>query len=223
MINSREITELHSTLQRGYTELARRMKEKGFNYMGTSATYRCHDYQNYLYAQGRTRAGSIITNAKGGESLHNFRLAFDIYQNIKGKEYEEIFLKTAGTIWVAMGGTWGGNWTGFVDKPHFEYTGGLTLKQLQSGQRLATDTKMQWEKEITIINPVEPDSIEVKEVEEVRFNTLNEMPSWAIPTIEKLLKLGIIKGNDNTHTNLDLSLDMIRIFVSNDRAGFYGN
>jgi len=221
MTNSREIKELHNTLQRGYAELVRRMKEKGFSYMGTSSTYRCHNYQNYLYAQGRTEPGSIVTYAKGGESIHNFRLAFDIYQSIRGKEYEEIFLNVAGKIWTEMGGTWGGNWTGFIDKPHFEYTGGFTLKQLQGGQRLANDAKMSWEREVVIVKPeTEPD---LKEVEEVRFNTLNEMPSWAVPTIEKLLRLEILKGNDNTHTNLDLSLDMIRIFVSNDRAGLYGN
>ncbi|MCL2611273.1 MAG: M15 family metallopeptidase [Defluviitaleaceae bacterium] len=204
MTNSREIKELHSILQRGYAELVRRMKEKGFGYMGTSSTYRCHNYQNYLYAQGRTAPGNIVTYAKGGESIHNFRLAFDIYQNIRGKEYEEIFLNTAGKIWTEMGGTWGGNWTGFIDKPHFEYTGGLTLRQLQIGQRLANDAKMPWEREVVIVKPKpEPDP---KEVEEVRFNTLNEMPSWAVSTIEKLLRLGILKGKQKINLKIGTNL-----------------
>jgi len=34
--------------------------------------------QDALYAQGRTTPGSIVTNAKGGESWHNFGLAFDV-------------------------------------------------------------------------------------------------------------------------------------------------
>jgi peptidoglycan L-alanyl-D-glutamate endopeptidase CwlK len=34
--------------------------------------------QNELYAQGRTKAGKIVTNAKGGQSYHNYGLAFDI-------------------------------------------------------------------------------------------------------------------------------------------------
>lgn len=35
-------------------------------------------YQNHLYAQGRSDPGQIVTNAKGGESAHNFGLAADI-------------------------------------------------------------------------------------------------------------------------------------------------
>ena len=35
------------------------------------------DEQNALYAQGRTKAGPIVTNAKGGSSYHNYGLAFD--------------------------------------------------------------------------------------------------------------------------------------------------
>jgi len=34
--------------------------------------------QNALYAQGRTAAGKIVTNAPGGSSAHNFGLAADI-------------------------------------------------------------------------------------------------------------------------------------------------
>jgi peptidoglycan L-alanyl-D-glutamate endopeptidase CwlK len=34
--------------------------------------------QNALYAQGRTIPGSIVTNAKGGESWHNLGVAVDL-------------------------------------------------------------------------------------------------------------------------------------------------
>lgn len=51
-----------------------------------------------------------------------------------------------------------------------------------------------------------------------RFNTLDSLPDWAKPTIEKMITKGLLKGNGNS---LDLSLDMIRIFVINDRAGLY--
>jgi hypothetical protein len=44
-----------------------------------------------------------------------------------------------------MGGTWGGAWKGLVDRPHFEYTGALTLAQLQKGIRLEANIKMPWE------------------------------------------------------------------------------
>ena len=60
---------------------------------------------------------------------------------------------------------------------------------------------------------------EVEDIAPPRFNTLKEMPSWALPTIKKLIDKGHLKGDENG--NLDLSLDMIRIFVIHDRAGLY--
>lgn len=39
--------------------------------------YRSVAEQNELHAQGRTKPGKIVTNAKGGESFHNFGIAAD--------------------------------------------------------------------------------------------------------------------------------------------------
>ena len=41
-------------------------------------TLRTIKEQNDLYAQGRTKPGKIVTNAKGGQSYHNYGLAIDI-------------------------------------------------------------------------------------------------------------------------------------------------
>lgn len=51
-----------------------------------------------------------------------------------------------------------------------------------------------------------------------RYDTLAECPSWAQATVQKLMARGLING---TGTGLDLSEDMLRIFVINDRAGLY--
>jgi hypothetical protein len=51
-----------------------------------------------------------------------------------------------------------------------------------------------------------------------RFNTIDSLPEWARPTIQKMHDKGLLNGNGNS---LDLSLDMLRIFVVNDRAGLY--
>ena len=40
--------------------------------------FRTYAEQDALYAQGRTQLGSIVTNAKGGYSNHNFGIAFDV-------------------------------------------------------------------------------------------------------------------------------------------------
>lgn len=58
-----------------------------------------------------------------------------------------------------------------------------------------------------------------KEVEEVRYNTVEECPGWARETIQKLIDKGYLGGNGQ---GLDLSHDMVRVLVINDRAGVYG-
>jgi len=145
MINSRDILELHPTLQRGATELIRRARAIGLP-VGISSTYRDAEYQDYLYEQGRSRPGTIVTNARAGESVHNYRLAFDIFKNIKGSEYNDLaFFEAVGKLWIDMGGSWGGSWSGFIDRPHFEFTNGITVHQMQSGSRMPANTLMKWE------------------------------------------------------------------------------
>ena len=34
----------------------------------------------------------------------------------------------------SVGLEWGGRWTKFIDKPHCQYTGGLTIAQFKAGQ-----------------------------------------------------------------------------------------
>lgn len=66
------------------------------------------------------------------------------------------------------------------------------------------------------------------EVKPVRYNKISEMPGYAQPTIIKMVDKGIIGGagtakdENNRPADLDLSIDMIRVFVTNDRAGLYG-
>ena len=47
----------------------------------------------------------------------------------------------------------------------------------------------------------------------------DNMPSWAKPTIQKLMDRDIVQGDDKGR--LGLTMDVIRIFVANDRAGLY--
>ena len=61
----------------------------------------------------------------------------------------------------------------------------------------------------------------------MRYNKIAEMPSYAQPTIIKMVDAGFIGGGgaardeNNRPADLDLSIDMIRVFVINDRAGLY--
>ena len=84
---------------------------------------RSYSEQNRLFRQGRYHnPGNIITNVRGGHSCHNFGIAWDIGIFTKHKGY-----LPNGPLYdeVAKAGLtdtleWGGNWTRFVDKPHYQ-------------------------------------------------------------------------------------------------------
>lgn len=57
-----------------------------------------------------------------------------------------------------------------------------------------------------------------EEEQEMRYNEVEEVPEWGRLTIEKLINLQILNGNGE---GLNLTEDMIRLLVINDRAGLY--
>jgi hypothetical protein len=68
-------------------------------------------------------------------------------------------------------------------------------------------------------------------VEDVkRYNTVDEIKSeapWAVDTVEKLINKGVLLGRGNLKdeqgrpADLDLSEDMLRLLVINDRSSLY--
>ena len=70
----------------------------------------------------------------------------------------------------------------------------------------------------------------IEEGKEMRYNTLADIKAdknnapYYLPTVEKLLAKGILhgKGGDGDNTILDLGEDSIRVLVTLDRAGVYG-
>jgi peptidoglycan L-alanyl-D-glutamate endopeptidase CwlK len=114
-------------------------------------TLRSFKLQDELYAQGRTKPGKIVTNAKGGQSYHNYGLAIDIVLLID-KNGDGTF-ETASwqtnvdfdgdgvndwmevvKIFKSYGWEWGGDWK-FMDMPHFQKTFGKSIKQLQLSRK----------------------------------------------------------------------------------------
>lgn len=94
--------------------------DQGFDAKIISGT-RTYTEQDDLYSQGRTQPGEKVTNARGGYSNHNFGIAFDIGL-FNGKDYleESPLYDKAGLIGKSFGLSWGGDWSGFQDKPHYE-------------------------------------------------------------------------------------------------------
>lgn len=76
---------------------------------------------------------------------------------------------------------------------------------------------------IKILGYGRPDYAKYKNMEEeteVIYNYMdNNMPTWAKPTIQKLMDKGLLKGNEKGE--LGLNDTMLKIFVVNDRAGLY--
>ena len=104
---------------------------------------RTFDEQNKLFAQ-RPK----VTNAKGGQSIHNYGLAFDfcladggrtIWDTVKDFDGDKVadWMEVV-KVFKAAGYTWGGDFRSITDRPHFEKTFGHTWQQLlaikQSGK-----------------------------------------------------------------------------------------
>lgn len=111
-------------------ELAGRFrKATGLDLRVRSGRRTCAE-QNALYAQGRDGAGEIITHASGCTSWHVLGRAADLDPiTIAGQGQAEGVYRTAGAIWVGMGGVYGGNFAGFPDIGHFEWHPGLTIER----------------------------------------------------------------------------------------------
>lgn len=110
-------------------------------YFGAFMGLRTWEEQNALYAQGRTAPGKIITNAKGGQSWHNFGLAVDMAEDGSPNNAGIQWSWARNTDYLKMGShasdygvglEWGGLWKAFKDYPHVQLTRGLTL--VQAGQ-----------------------------------------------------------------------------------------
>jgi peptidoglycan L-alanyl-D-glutamate endopeptidase CwlK len=99
-------------------------------------TLRTIEEQDALYEQGRSLPGKIVTKAKGGQSYHNFKLAYDIAIRVNGQiDWNNMELyKQAGELGVSLGLEWGGDFKKIKDNDHFQYTFGMSLADLQAGK-----------------------------------------------------------------------------------------
>ena len=135
MINSRDISELNPKVAKLARKLIDECDKQNIDILITS-TYRDAESQNALYAIGRTKAGRKVTNAKGGQSFHNWRCAFDFVPIVNGKAmWNDIDLfNKVGIIGESLGLTWAGKWVRFPELAHFQYTNGLSLADFQEGR-----------------------------------------------------------------------------------------
>ena len=137
MIKSRDLTELLPIVQAKAHAFIDACKKEGIDIIITS-TYRDNASQDALYNQGRGNPGKIVTNAKGGESFHNYRCAFDFAPIVNGKvnwNDSALFTK-CGMLAESVGLEWAGRWKSFKELAHCQFTNGLSLSDLKAGKQV---------------------------------------------------------------------------------------
>lgn len=116
---SRSLDDLLPVVADSARELLRECTERGFPIFITS-TLRTFSEQAQLYAQGRTEPGRIVTNAREGESPHNYGLAFDVaFHTPPATDPYTGPWDAVGAQGKALGLEWGGDWK-HPDRPHFQ-------------------------------------------------------------------------------------------------------
>lgn len=134
---SRKIEDLHQVFQPMVRSLLEKgqaaIKDSGWIFFITDG-FRSFAEQTELYAQGRTKPGSIVTNAKAGQSAHNFGLAVDLAFQKDGKlSYDPTLYAKIYPIARTLGFELGADWTGFTDEPHFEHPNWEKLSNSNGG------------------------------------------------------------------------------------------
>lgn len=141
-------SKLHPWLDYKLGLLLKRCNEEGI-YLSITEGFRTKEYQDSLYAKGRTVPGKVVTNAKGStySSQHMWGIAFDIAINDSKLLYDTATIKKVAKIAKSskVGLKWGGDWKSIIDTPHF-YLGkwGSTTSELKSKYGTPDKFKKTW-------------------------------------------------------------------------------
>ncbi len=205
----KDISSLLPNAQAACRLFLKKCKEKDLKVRITE-TYRTQERQDKLYEQGRSEPGNIVTWTKN--SRHTARRAWDICQDIKGKEYSDTgFFYECGKVAESLGIIWGGNWKN-KDITHFEVSEDWSEGGMNEEERKEFDYyKEVIDRLADRVNKLENPMI---------YDYIDEnMPEWARPTIQTMVDKGFLKGQDGGR--LSLTYEMLRIFVILDRTGIF--
>lgn len=214
MLNSRDISKLRPDVAENCQIFLDQCEKVGYPVLITG-TVRDDEYQLECYRKG--------TGGKPPATFHSVKagLAFDICQNVKGKEYNDPkFWAAVSVIGKKIGFTWGGDWTDFVDKPHFQWDQHRSFHgtDIINGRYPGTMPRYQEGKDMTESEVMSLVTQLLDAHLEKQYQKLTDLPPWGLPTVQKLLKKGYLQGSDGS---LNLSYDLLRTLVINDRAGLY--
>lgn len=136
--NTKAIATLHPDIREDVTKGVEKadLILTGFAKMIIVQSLRTFPEQDALYAQGRTKTGPKVTNARGGWSYHNFGLAIDFCLQLNGKDISWDTVKDwdgdgvpdwneVVKVFEDLGFKWG---KAFNDLPHLEKSFGYVIK-----------------------------------------------------------------------------------------------
>jgi peptidoglycan L-alanyl-D-glutamate endopeptidase CwlK len=135
IVTSERIKKLHPAIRQRAKDFIAEAARQGIKLRITRGLATWAEQQK-LYDQGRTAASitkkeAIVTNARPGQSLHNYGLAIDVVEMKDGKAlWNNPAWNKIGQLGKKFGFVWGGDFQSLVDKPHFEYSGGKSVSQL---------------------------------------------------------------------------------------------
>lgn len=134
---SRSLSDLHPIARERCLKWIDACKKAGIDVL-VYCTYRDAKEQDELYAKGRTTPGPKVTNARGGESIHQYRCAWDWVPLVAGKPQwnNSALYRQAGELAESLGIEWAGRWKSFKETAHCQVTQGLTLADFQAGKTL---------------------------------------------------------------------------------------
>jgi peptidoglycan L-alanyl-D-glutamate endopeptidase CwlK len=135
MINSRDLMDLRPRTRAKAQAFIRECLKLDLPVLVYS-TYRDKEAQDAEYAKGRTAPGKIVTNAKGGDSYHQYKVAFDFVPLVAGQPSwgsKDHYQKCA-AIGKSLGLEWGGDFTTLVDMPHMQDTLGFSIAEYKAGK-----------------------------------------------------------------------------------------
>ena len=146
-ISLQRLKTLHPSIQMDVELALRSCWANGF-YVRITFGLRTAQEQHFLYQQGRTRPGKIVTWADAWQSYHNYGLAWDICLMIKGNDnlwdmkadmngnHIADWMEVVTIFKQIKGCEWGGDWKRpKTDNPHFQLRFGLSTADLMRLKR----------------------------------------------------------------------------------------
>lgn len=133
-LNATRLQQVHPIVASLMHQVIDKCAQQGVHILVTQGL-RTWAEQDALYNQGRSAPGKKVTNAKGGQSYHNFGFAVDFVPidalgkadwNVAHPSWQ-VVIDTAKQLHFESGA----EWVTFKDYPHLQITGGLSLADLR--------------------------------------------------------------------------------------------